>query len=184
MIAIILLFVITYMLLNSICLEPFAAINENEVSNLTSEEWIKVGALFENVVQVVNGTNYDISVNMRDTIAKLLQVLNASGLGTFIISSVGNSSPFTLYDVLVQETKSGQQTLLKRVDFVLDPLDVSRIGKVILTPDLVPVNPDQKIEGSPQSEEDKQFKIENPLFLFYPYATSDNDMAFPSSEVS
>lgn len=174
MLYVFLLFVIAYLILNSICLEPFVASNEYEVSDLTSEEWVKVGSLFKNVVQIVNGTNYDISGNMRDTVGKFLQVINSTGLGKFIISSVGTSSPFTLYNVLVQETTSGQQTLLKRVDFVLDPLDLTRIGKIILTPDLVAV--EEGISSFPQEQQDKQFKIENPLFLFYPYSTSDNDM--------
>jgi len=151
--------------------EPFVASNDYEVSDLTSEEWSSISSLFQNMVQIVNGSNYSISNDLQELISKFTEVLNSTGLGRFSVVSIGTTSPFTMKDVLIRETTTGQQVKLERVDFVLDSKDLTKIGKIILTPTLNSTS----LIGT-YSKQDSQFKLENPLYLFYPYATSDNDM--------
>lgn len=156
-------------------LENFVPYNSFEVpTNLTGKEWQTLNDKFGTLVQLVNTTQFSVAFQMEDMINAFATILNNMGVGKFTILSVGGSSPLTLTDVLVQDFNTLAVTRFKRVDFVVEAVNPFVIHKVIITPDpqfLASQNilPRDKLAPS-------MFRIQNPLRLFYPYPTSDDDM--------
>jgi hypothetical protein len=124
---------------------------------------------FGTIVDTVNSSTFSISYQLKNVIDSFANVLNGLGLGKFRIISVRDSKPFTLESVLIQDELTNKMHLFKRVDFIVDSLDPFKISQIIITPEpqgVDPLAPDV-------------FRINNPLHLFYPYKTSDNDDWIP-----
>jgi hypothetical protein len=99
--------------------------------------------------------------------------INSLGLGVFTVLSVGETQQFTLLDVLVQDVKTMAVMYFKRVDFILESMNPFIVHKIIISPDerffLSHVTPTDTLSPS-------LFRLQNPLHLFYPYRTSENEM--------
>jgi hypothetical protein len=111
---------------------------------------------------------------MSNTIDTFLDMLNSSNVGKFVILSVGENTQFTFKDVLVQDVETLAVVKFSRVDLVVDPMNPFEFKKVIITPDKQFVS-SQNVQGS-EEKNNAFFEIKNPLHLFYPYETTDNDM--------
>jgi len=136
---------------------------------------------FGTLLQTVNGTSYAVAYHQEDLINTLKDIINSVGIGKFRILSVGDMMPFTLTNVLIQDEKNLAYVKFSRVDFIVSSVKPFVIQKVILLPDET-FNASQ--ESFPAALMDKKnlFALDNPLHLFYPYKTSDNDMVLTAQQ--
>lgn len=156
--------------------ETFVPYNSTEPSFLSAD----VGQL----VAAVNGTDYAISYHMEDLKGALETMINTAvkGMGEFKVMTIGETQPFTLTDVLLRDS-GGSHVRLKRVDFVVSSVRPFVIQKAILVPDTAYSTEKAASEGLVGvPPHDNRFLIKNPLHLFYPYETSDNEMAISLSD--
>lgn len=129
---------------------------------------------FGRLVQLVNSTNYKVTYNMENILGAFEAVLNKQDISKYHILSIGDTKPFTLYDVIIQDVQSLATIRFKRVDFMVDSLNPFVIKNVIIH-----VDPDytttQNLMATQELQPDTQFRIKNPLNLFAPYDTTDNE---------
>lgn len=156
-------------------ISKFVPYNSFEVpQSLSSKEWQQLNDKFGTLIQVVNTTTFSVAYQLNNMTAALLTILNNVGIGSFVILSVGTSSPLTLTDVVIQDVNSLAVTRFARVDFIVESMNPFIISRVVLTPDK------QYISSQDVTPRDKLrpnfFRLENELSLFSPYKTSDNSM--------
>ena len=143
-------------------------------TTLKPEEWQHLNDKFGTLVQLVNTTAFSVTYQLNNMTAALSTILNNMGLGRFDVLSVGDSTPLTLTNVVVQDANTLAVMRFKRVDFIVDSMNPFIIHRMVLTPD------EQYISSQKVLPQDKlspsMFRIDNQLHLFSPYKTSDDDM--------
>lgn len=161
--------------------ESFVPYNSFEAlpETISAPLWKDIHDKFGTLVQTLNNGTYSASYELSNLIETFLKMLNDAGYGKYIILSVGESRQFTLVDVLVQDIETLAITKFIRVDFSVDSINPFKIQKVIITPDTEFVS-SQSVQ--PQDSNRDFFRIKNPLHLFSPYKTTDNDMAISSDD--
>ena len=166
-----------YYLLNSgsDSLSTFVPSNAFEVpTNLKQKDWQVLNEKFGQLMQAVNTTTFNVSYQLDSIIDAFLTIINSVGAGKFTILSVGESQQFTLKNVLIQDIESLAVVRFKRVDFIVESMNPFKIQKVIITPDQQYTSSQNVVPTDPQKP--NFFRIQNPLHLFSPYRTSDNEM--------
>lgn len=164
--------------------DNFVPFNAFEVPQyLKPQEWQMLNDKFGNLVQLTNTTNFSVATqtgSIEELIKALDRIINSIGTGRFNILSIGSSLPLTLTDVVVQDVDTLAVTKFSRVDFVVESTNPYIIHKVIVTPDPQFVSSQKVVPQDALSP--KMFRIKNPLHLFYPYATSDDDMRLTAGD--
>lgn len=164
--------------------EPFVPYNSFEAPpNTDSNAWNAINTRYGQIVQIVNSQKYAMTYNMEQLLNTLEDVLNSSGIGKFKVVSVGKTTPFTLVDVIVTDGLSNQPITFDRVDFMVNSMNPFIIERVLLTPSESMLQQLQ-VQGQDNLSPDTTFRIKNPLGLFYPYATSFNEMAIDQNDIS
>lgn len=162
-------------------LDTFVPFNAFEApTTLTASQWQQLNDKFSRLVQAVNTTSYQVSYQLENILDALQNILNSSGQGKFYVLSVEESKQFTLINVIIQDLETMAVMKFSRIDFLVDSIDPYKIQKVILTPDktfLSSQNVNAKDALQPQ-----MFRIQNPLNLFYPYRTSQNEMIITNDD--
>ena len=134
-----------------------------------------------NLVARVNAATWSLPYNMSDLTSALEEALNSLGLGKFKVSSVGSKGNFSLARVIVMDKESQWPMAFERVDFMLNSLNPFLLDKILITPAM-------KGQGGPkalsETVDNHVFRIKNKLGLFYPYPTSDNDMAISPDTIA
>ena len=154
--------------------DSFVAFNEFEsiLPNQKVTDWNTIYSKFGTLVSKINNTEYSMSYQLDDILDTLTKILNSTGLGNFVIVSVGETKPFTLYNVTIQDTATLDITTFSRIDFITDSINPFKIQKIIVSPKSL----DTSTLQSQDSLQPGFFQIQNPLHLFYPYKTSDDNM--------
>ena len=137
---------------------------------------------FGKLIQLVNSTNYQVSYDMENILSAFEKVLEKTGPSKYHILSIGDTKPFTLYDVIIQDVSNLSTTKLKRVDFMTDSMNPFIIKNVIIQADDT-FSASQYILPRQELQNDNQFRIKNPLNLFAPYDTSDNENIRTNSDI-
>lgn len=158
--------------------ETFVPENMYEIlpESIPPSAWKEVNNKFGTLIQAVNGTAFNSSFELDNTLGVFLEMLNNLGKGKYVILSVGENTQFTFKDVIVQDIETLSVTKFTRVDLVVDSMNPFKFKKVIITPDKY-FNSTQNVQGKTDELSNEFFEIKNPLHLFYPYETTDNDMA-------
>jgi len=159
----------------STSIDNFVPSNTHDVPDL--QDWNKTYKNFGTLVEKMNNTHYQISYDMENILSAFVQILNsdAEKFGKFTILSVGDTKPFTLFNVLVQNVETLLVIKFTRVDFILDSMNPYIIKNVAVTLD-DKFRSSQFITGAQELQNSTMFRIKNPLHLFAPYDTSDNEM--------
>ena len=147
-------------------LEKFVAFNSYKVPNDTN-----TNSNFDKLFQTIDTTNYHISYDLDNILSTFQDILGKQ----VTILSVGDTKPFTLYNVTLQDSLTFAITRLTRVDFIVDSLNPYVIKKVFIQKDpnftstefVLPIQ---------QLQDDTRFRIKNDLHLFEPYDTSANEL--------
>ncbi len=157
-------------------MSSFVPYNAFEVPHLEPVQWEKVKAKFKRLVQTVNTTPYAEAYESKKMIDVVQRTLAKStgGQGGFHILSVGNTTPFSLEDVVVQDVESLAVFRLSRVDMIVDTLHPLVVKQLILTPDTEFIS--SRLAAPRDELEPHYFRLLNPLHLFEPYRTSHNEM--------
>ena len=142
-----------------------------------------VNDTYTKLVKLINDSTFDIPYKLDDFKTPFLDLLNTQGLGTFSILSVGQESSVSLINVLIQDNETYTVYRFPRVDFIVNSLNPFKIQRIVITPDL-PDTTVRNLEPVDELRDDKTFRISNPLHLFYPYATSDNEMALTPNDLA
>lgn len=148
--------------------------------NLNDKDFKQVADKFGTLIQIVNGTAFNVSYQLDNILNAFITILNNAGVGKFIVVSVGENQQFTLLNVLIQDVNTLAITRFKRVDFIVESLNPFKIHKVIITPDQQFISSQNVVPTDKLKQE--LFRIQNPLHLFYPYRTSDNEMIITSDD--
>ena len=165
--------------------EAFVPFNATEaVDELKPDQWRGVKAKFGTLIQTVNTTTFAVGYRMGDMVRALETVLNAVAKDQYSIVSVGSQEHFTLRDVILQENATLATVKLARVDFVLESMNPFQIQKVILSKDETYDNSQNIAPVDALNGDTLLFEIQNPLHLFYPYQTSDNQMVITDTDVA
>lgn len=117
--------------------EHFVAFNAYEVpDDINDQKWAAIYGKFGQLTQLTNAGSWGQALrpDSRNLTAILLRVINALNIGQFVILSVGDVLPFTLLDVLVQETKTLTVSRYARIDFVISQVDPYVVDRIIMTP--------------------------------------------------
>jgi len=163
-------------------ISEFVPSNSFEVpTTLSPQDWQKLNDKFGTLIQIVNTTTFSVSYQLDNMLAALVTILNNVGVGKFEVLSVGFSTPLTLEDVVIQDVNTLAVTRFKRVDFIVESLNPFIIQRVVITPDKQFIASQNVIPNEPLKPE--FFRINNPLHLFNPYKTSDDDMRLTSADV-
>lgn len=163
-------------------ISEFVPHNSFEVpTTLEPKEWQKLNDKFGTLVQVINTTTFAVAYQLDNMIAALSTILNNVGVGKFDILSVGTSSPLTLNDVVVQDVNTLAVTRFKRIDFIVESLNPFIIQKVVITPDKQFLSSQNVLPSEPMAP--KLFRINNPLHLFHPFKTSDDEMRLRQEDI-
>lgn len=170
---------------NVIRIDRFVPYNTYEAvspdnKNLSQSDWQTLNNKFGRLVQLVNSTTFDTSYQTDNLIDILTTVLNSSGAGKYVILSVGDSKQFTLLNTLIQDVSTLAIVRFKQVDFIVEGVKPLKVNKVIITPDKE-FKSSQKVLPVDKLKPDF-FQIQNPLHLFAPYKTSDDDMKITDSD--
>jgi hypothetical protein len=162
-------------------LSPFVPSNAFEVPrNVDPATWQKLNDKFGQLIQLVNTTPFQVAHRELDFVGAFGNIINNLGIGKFTVLSVGYNQQFTLRDVVVQDVDTMAVTRFSRVDFIVESTYPFVIRQVIITPDKQWIN-SQKVLPK-DNLKPNFFRLKNPLHLFYPYATSDDDMALGTSD--
>jgi hypothetical protein len=156
-------------------LEDFVPYNSFEIpKSLQPKEWQTLHDKFGTLIQLINATEFSVAFQMNDMITAFKAILNSMGTGKYELLSVEDSTPLSLTNVMIQDVETLAVMKFSRVDFIVETTNPFVINKVIVTPDQE-FNSSQKIlPKEPLSPQ--KFRIRNPLHLFHPYYTSDEDM--------
>ena len=174
-------FFIYIMMMDGKNLDKFVPSNSFEIPNsLTTKEFAQINDKFGTLIQSVNRTTFDLGYSLDNILSTFAYILNTMGVGKFTVLSVGETQQFTLLDVVVQDVNTFAITKLKRVDFIVESLNPFKIHKVIITPDSKFIVSQKVAPIDPLKQE--LFRIQNPLHLFYPYKSSDNEMILTSDD--
>ncbi len=162
---------------------PYNAFGDPPLETMKEKDVKDLGDKFTNLIASANGTQFAISYHMDSLKEALETILNSLGFGRFKVISIGDTSPFTMNNVIIQNTSNLSIAKLERVDFIVTSSVPMVINKVIISPDKA-FNDFRLPKGyaKDESEMGNIFQIKNPLHLFYPYKTSHNDMAITASE--
>lgn len=179
----ILVILFTFLLFQSIRggSESFVPSNSFEApGNISTQQWQKLNDKFAQLIQIVNTTNYSVSYQLDNMVSVFTAILNSTGLGRFTVISVGESKPFSLFNVIIQDIETLAMVKFSRVDLIPGSMQPYIIEKIIITPDPSFLSSERVV---PQDKLREQlFQIDNPLHLFYPYKTSDNEMVITASD--
>ena len=174
-------YLIYYVMMERKQLAHFVPSNAFEVPRKMDEEtWQKLNDKFGQLVQLINTTPFEMAYNLEDMIGAFVLILNNMGVGKFNVLSVGKSDQFTLLDVVVQDVDTMAVTRFSRVDFVVESMNPFKLRQVLITPDKQWVS-SQNVTPTDFLRPD-HFRIKNPLHLFNPYETSDDDMRLTPSD--
>jgi hypothetical protein len=155
----------------------FVAFNKYSIpeSKSSSEKVFKHSReQFGRLIQLVNDTNHQMSYDMENILDSFEKILNNQNVGKFNILSIGDTKPFALYDVIIQNVENLSTIKLNRVDFMTDSLNPFLIKNVMIQEDKK-FSPSQYVLPRQELQNDLQFRIKNPLNLFSPYDTSFNE---------
>ena len=165
-------------------LDTFVPYNAYEAPDptLNQTQWSKVNDKFGQLIQTVNGMTYSVAYDLENISKSFADILNNSDIGKFNILSIGDTQQFTLLDVIVQEVSTLAVMKFSRVDFIVESLNPFKIQKVNITPDKT----FQQTQGITARDllKSEEFRIINPLHLFSPYQTSDDEMKITLSDQS
>ena len=115
--------------------ENFVPSNSYESNQLLSpEDQTTLRGNFGKLMDFVNGTEYQTSYNLDNTVDFLMRVLNNTGIGKYKLVSIGRTLPFTLVDVQVQNVETKEVNFISRVDFLVTSINPTKVSRVILTP--------------------------------------------------
>lgn len=160
----------------------FVPYNSYEVpKNLSDKQWQQLNDKFGTLIQTINTTEYAVGYHLDNMMEALLTVINGTGLGTFTILSVGNSTPLSLTDVLVQDVTTLAVTRFSKVDFIVHANNPFVISKVIITPDKQYISSQNILPKD--ALQPSVFRIPNCMHQFHPYQTSDDDMKLSPVDV-
>jgi len=156
-------------------LSHFVPYNSFEVpKNMDPKDWQKLNDKFGNLIQLVNTTTFSVAYQLDNMVAAFKTVINNIGVGSFEILSVGETTPLSITNVVIQDVSTLAVTRLKRVDFVVESMNPFVISKVIITPDTQYIASQNVTPKDPLVP--NLFRTKNALHLFYPYKSSDDDM--------
>lgn len=160
---------------------PYNAYRAPVIDPTDGDEWPSANDRFEQLTSFINRQTFNLKYNSQSLQTTLSEVLQTSGLGPHTILSVEETLPFTLKGVIVLDHLTNVPVKFTRVDFMLDSLNPYIVNSVQLTKDTAFTTSQIKpVDGlSP----DTHFRLMNPLRLFYPYATSDNENAIDMDDV-
>lgn len=145
--------------------------------------------LFNTLVNTLNSTEFSVPYTLNDVSGAFASMMNSTGLGDFSVVSIGaGSSTFSLRDVLIRCENTLQTARLSSVNVTVDSLDPSRLQHVHVVLDKnslrpLPYGAGPVDELAVDAGISNIFRILNPYHLFYPYATSDDDMKVPEDVV-
>jgi hypothetical protein len=151
-------------------------------TNMKPQEWQQLNDKFSTLIQTVNSTNFAVGYQLNNMVEALKTVLNNVGVGNYIILSVGNSTPLSLTDVVVQDVSTLAVTRFSRIDFIVESMNPFIISKVIITPDKQYISSQNVLPKDPLKP--NVFRIENCLHQFSPYATSDDAMTLTNVDLN
>lgn len=150
-------------------------------SMLSQNDWKTLNEKFGRMISIVNKTTYSMAYQLDDMINAFGTVINNLGMGKFSIISVEKSLQFSLINVVVQDLETLAITKFARVDFIVESMNPFKIHKIMITAD-AEFKSSQNVLPQDNLKPDSLFRIKNPLHLFYPYSTSDDEMNFAESD--
>ncbi len=162
--------------------EQFVPFNAFQVPIITEKDvadWDVVNRRFGTILQLVNGQRFALSYQLQDMTDVFVRVLNGLGLGEFKVVSIGDTKPFTLFDVNVLDTTMGTPFHFDRIDFIVNSVNPFVVERVVTTPSLA-----SAASAVDPMRPDDLFVLKNPYSLFFPYKTSFNDMAITPAHVA
>lgn len=144
-------------------------------------DWTNAQEKFVQLIQIVNSNTYNERYNLDDNIDTFEKILNDAGVGNFKILSTQLNTPFNLVGVLVQNVDTFSLKQFSQVSLIVDKLDpfVIKKVKIVVEPSF---ESSSFVKGLDQLQPDSQFRIKNPLNLFAPYDTSDNENEISDSD--
>lgn len=154
---------------------PYNAFEAPDPDKMKGKDWQILNEKFGRLIQLVNASTFDVAYQLDDQANAFKDILNNMGVGTFNVISIGATEPFTLREVLVQDVNSLAVTKFSRVDFIVESMNPFKIQKMIITPDKQFVS-SSNVRPTESLKPDHMFRMQNPLGLFYPYRSSDNEM--------
>ena len=163
--------VILYLYSNKNSLEEFVPFN---VFEAPSPDVVMENDRIVDLIQIINGNPFAIAHDLTQQINTFENVLNNSGLGRFTIISVQTSTQFSLINIMIKDENQQTVFTIPRVDFIVSTINGDQVISKILVSDPRLEHPKARDSLS----QENMFRIKNPLHLFYPFATSDNDMIF------
>ena len=154
--------------------EHFVPIDVYEApEDLSGKQWAAIYDKFGQLMQMTNAGNYAYPIkwasqNLRDI---LLHAINAVGVGKFVILSIGDERPFTLFDVIIQDSATLTVSRFSRVDFIISNANPYIVHRIIMT-----AAPANRAITPQDTNSPLVFGIYNSLHLFSPYRTTADEM--------
>lgn len=149
---------------------------ESQSLQFDEKEDKSVPERFEKLVNVINQTTFDLPLKMGgdlgELFSKIITLDLVSSVGHFYVVNIGQVQSFSIFDVLLQDVATLSFANFTRVDFIVDSIDPNIIKNVLITPDTTFSSSSFVVPGVAT---ESVFQIKNPLHLFAPYSTSDNE---------
>jgi hypothetical protein len=182
-IMLLLILILLYLLFS--CYTPIESLvpfNSYEAPNNSPTIWNQSRDKFGTLIQTINSTNYAVSYNINNQIDALKKVLNSQNIGKFNILSIQDTKPYTLFNVIIQDVDTFAVIRFARVDYMIDSVNPFIIKNIKVTLDNT-FTSNQFVQGLDSLQNDTVFRIKNPLHLFAPYDTSDNENIVSTDDI-
>jgi hypothetical protein len=163
-------------------IESLVPFNSYEAPNNSPTIWNQSRDKFGTLIQTINSTNYAVSYNINNQIDALKKVLNSQNIGKFNILSIQDTKPYTLFNVIIQDVDTFAVIRFARVDYMIDSVNPFIIKNIKVTLDNT-FTSNQFVQGLDSLQNDTVFRIKNPLHLFAPYDTSDNENIVSTDDI-
>jgi hypothetical protein len=153
----------------------------DETTNIHSKSWTEIQQFFSSLVTSLNNSQYYVRYYVNDFITPLKTILNM--FGNYTIISIGMEKPYILTDVIIQRNDDSMAlTKFSRVTFIKDVVNPFYIQKINVIHDNNFVS-SQNVQSIDTLSSDNLFRLKNPLNLFYPYSSSDDEMIVTNDDL-
>ena len=147
---------------------------------LDEDQITSINNRFATLVALINNTSLSIVYktvvsSAQDMVDIFTIVLNTLAPSKYTIVSVDGSGQLTLTGVTIQDTISKQTLKFSNVSFIVNTSNGTIVERVVVTPSAA-LSEAAIVRARDQLSPDTFFRIKNPLHLFYPFATSDDEM--------